>query len=539
MSEQKSIFRKVSLDRLSSPEQLDQKLTVVSPAGWAALAALTALILAALAWGVFGSISNTVPGAGILMYEGGIFTLTSHTRGQITEVSVSTGQHVDEGQVVARVLIDDDYLEDINTQIRRYEENLAALEGIDDESIYLDINSLNSEIYVELSQIAAMLRSARSQHADQKAELERNAERNEQEIANQRQRQTQLINGLEQQIALLEANILQYQTAKDSLHTMEIAMLSEDLAKAIKNNEDAEILFEAGVIPRVEFDAYSLEVSRIEKEIEARQEAFYSYDSGLVSMESQLESYRIQLIQAQTLDTQLESTLASNLEYNQTADQILSLTQQFARRKQVIEQDLRRELRNLEERRSRLEAQHEKDSVITASYSGIMSGLNIQPYDFVQNGSVIGTIVREGDTSTPTSVVLYVPLDKGMLISEGMDVHISPATVNREEHGYINGYVSSVSVYAVTLEQMMATLQNQQLVQSFGGRSAVVEVGIQLLADESTVSGYMWSTPAGAPFTINPGTICVGEIKVSSQRPIDMVLPFIKRMFGGSSGGAA
>ena len=38
------IFRKVALERLSSPEQLDQLMQVTSPKGWLALAGLGALL---------------------------------------------------------------------------------------------------------------------------------------------------------------------------------------------------------------------------------------------------------------------------------------------------------------------------------------------------------------------------------------------------------------------------------------------------------------------------------------------------------------
>lgn len=50
MSENK-IFRKVSLDRLSSPEELDQRLAVTTPIGWLALVSISLLVTAALIWG--------------------------------------------------------------------------------------------------------------------------------------------------------------------------------------------------------------------------------------------------------------------------------------------------------------------------------------------------------------------------------------------------------------------------------------------------------------------------------------------------------
>ena len=58
------IFRKVALERLSSPEQLDQLMQVTSPRGWLALGAFGALLLTALGWSVLGSIPTDATGEG-------------------------------------------------------------------------------------------------------------------------------------------------------------------------------------------------------------------------------------------------------------------------------------------------------------------------------------------------------------------------------------------------------------------------------------------------------------------------------------------
>ena len=47
----RSVFRKVSLDRLASPEQLDQLMQITTPKGWVALLALSVLLLTAIVWG--------------------------------------------------------------------------------------------------------------------------------------------------------------------------------------------------------------------------------------------------------------------------------------------------------------------------------------------------------------------------------------------------------------------------------------------------------------------------------------------------------
>jgi hypothetical protein len=60
------VFRKAALDRLSSPEQLDQLVQVTNPQGWGALSILVGLLLAAFFWGVLGSLPMEVAGEGTL-----------------------------------------------------------------------------------------------------------------------------------------------------------------------------------------------------------------------------------------------------------------------------------------------------------------------------------------------------------------------------------------------------------------------------------------------------------------------------------------
>jgi hypothetical protein len=65
---QTTIFRKESLERLSSPEQLDQLMQVVSPKSWLPLASLAFLMMLALSWGFFGRIPITAVGKGVLVH---------------------------------------------------------------------------------------------------------------------------------------------------------------------------------------------------------------------------------------------------------------------------------------------------------------------------------------------------------------------------------------------------------------------------------------------------------------------------------------
>lgn len=58
---EKNIFRKKSLDRISSPEQLNDYIRVSSPGIWLLLAAVVILLIGIGVWGVFGTIESSVP----------------------------------------------------------------------------------------------------------------------------------------------------------------------------------------------------------------------------------------------------------------------------------------------------------------------------------------------------------------------------------------------------------------------------------------------------------------------------------------------
>ncbi|MCR5418705.1 MAG: hypothetical protein K6E84_07310 [Lachnospiraceae bacterium] len=55
------LFRKKSLDRVSSPEQLNDYIRVTTPSVWLVLLALILLLVGMLIWSVFGTVQGTGP----------------------------------------------------------------------------------------------------------------------------------------------------------------------------------------------------------------------------------------------------------------------------------------------------------------------------------------------------------------------------------------------------------------------------------------------------------------------------------------------
>jgi HlyD family secretion protein len=100
---QQTLFRKVALERLSSPEQLDTMLRVITPMAWLAFAPLLGLIVLVLIWGWFGSIPTKVMGKCILINPTGLADVASNAAGRITAVTVRVGESIKVGQQVALV----------------------------------------------------------------------------------------------------------------------------------------------------------------------------------------------------------------------------------------------------------------------------------------------------------------------------------------------------------------------------------------------------------------------------------------------------
>ena len=98
---QKNIFRQASIERLSSPEQLDQMMQVTHPKGWLALAGLGILLIAAVLWGFLSTVSTTVTGQGMIIKKGVVSNVSSAVAGQIRYITAKRGHIIKKGQTIA------------------------------------------------------------------------------------------------------------------------------------------------------------------------------------------------------------------------------------------------------------------------------------------------------------------------------------------------------------------------------------------------------------------------------------------------------
>jgi len=118
----RSLYRKVALERIASPDQLDLAMTVTSPRRWLALLGLWLLLGLAVAWGMLGRVPTNLVAQGILIHGGGMREVQSPTAGQITTLHVHAGDHVEAGAAIAAIA-----QPELEREIRDKEQELAEL----------------------------------------------------------------------------------------------------------------------------------------------------------------------------------------------------------------------------------------------------------------------------------------------------------------------------------------------------------------------------------------------------------------------------
>lgn len=97
-------YRENALRSSLSPQQLDVPMRIVGVWSWALLSGACLALVTALIWGVTGRIPTRVAGQGILTGDPhAMHTISALYGGDLLDVSISPGDRVERGQIIARV----------------------------------------------------------------------------------------------------------------------------------------------------------------------------------------------------------------------------------------------------------------------------------------------------------------------------------------------------------------------------------------------------------------------------------------------------
>lgn len=96
-----NLFRKNSLESISSPERLNEYIKITNPGVWSFLLGCLLLVIAVGVWAFTGSIPETVKAEGILFPQNGVTSVIPYAGGRISDMRVKIGDFVEAGQILA------------------------------------------------------------------------------------------------------------------------------------------------------------------------------------------------------------------------------------------------------------------------------------------------------------------------------------------------------------------------------------------------------------------------------------------------------
>jgi HlyD family secretion protein len=478
LHEKQSLFRKESLERLSSPERLDQLMHVVSPKSWLPLVGLGSIIGVALIWSIFGRIPITVEGKGVLIFPRQVVPVQSKSSGQLLALNIKVGDVVKKGDVLATV----DQV-DLRKQLQLASGKLVQLE--------------------EQDRNASLLQGQRQQ-LDTRA------------IQEQRQTLEQRLKIVQDLTPVLREKGL-VSIGRDRLNLQRRLQTLQGLLPTHKKRlENRQRLLAEGAIPD-------------DVVLEARQQ----YDDARASID-EAES---QLKQLDVKEADAQQQYLSNL--NEIKNIQAQLQEQNSKVASQAQQDLqtvtnrKNEIQELKREIAKLQQQLGDNSEIASQYSGRILEITLTPGQVVSPGTRLATIEAENPKKKLVSVT-YFPVSDGKKIQPGMAIQITPQTVKRERYGGIVGNISSLSKFPITKEAAASEVGNSELVETLVSekQEALIQVFSNLELNSSTPTGYKWSSSTGPQLKISSGTTTVARVKVEERAPITYIFPILRSLSG-------
>ena len=169
-------------------------------------------------------------------------------------------------------------------------------------------------------------------------------------------------------------------------------------------------------------------------------------------------------------------------------------------------------------------------TAVKSAFDGKVIEVKVYPGGLVTAGEPFASLEPGAER---IEVIVYVPASRAKEVKAGMAAEIVPVSVKREEFGFMRARVSSIAEFPATRTAMMRNFENDALVAALAATGPVHEARIELETDAKSSSGFKWSSSQGPPLRISSGTLCSASIVTRSQRPIELVVPFLKKKLGG------
>jgi HlyD family secretion protein len=535
LEQKRNLFRKESLERLSSPERLDQLMQIVTPKSWLPLTALGSLVAIALIWSIYGRIPIGVEGRGVLVYSRKVVPLQSDSSGQLLKLNFKVGDVVKKGDVLGTI----DQAK-IQKQLQQERIKLAELQvqdkavgslqgqGTAQELKTIQQQRQNAQQRIqELQTLTPLLRTNnRESIQQQQLQLEqRNAElqalapvlkqRSRDSLQKQRQSLQQRIREATAQIPLLKSRV------EKRRPLLEQRIITDDIFL----QAEQEYLKKLEEIAAFETQLKELEVK--ESDTEER----------YINTINEMARNRAELQKLEVEETNAEEAYLNN--QNEISKLRAELKELDSKEANLAKQNLQdsttriKEIQEVQRNIAKLELDLQKNSKIISQHSGRILELAVAPGQVIGAETRIGSIDVENSNSNLVGIT-YFSVGDAKKIQPGMMLQITPQTIKRERFGGVLGTVTTVSAFPISQEAAISRVGNSEVVQSLVSQQqeGLMEVEAELQPDKATFSGYKWSSSKGPQLKISPGTTTIVRVKVEERAPITFVFPILRSYSG-------
>ena len=179
------------------------------------------------------------------------------------------------------------------------------------------------------------------------------------------------------------------------------------------------------------------------------------------------------------------------------------------------------DMRNRTSQLASAKEKYQSEANVISPYTGTNLERRQREGDGVSSGTPLYDIRIETGNEDLIALV-YVPVLTGSKIKPGMTIQVAPGAVDSSLYGSLVGNVLNVSEYPVPSDRVAYWTGNEEfakwVVQKCGG--AVMEVRVELIYDEETPSGYLWTTILGPDEQIRAGMVCTSTAIVKREAPI-------------------
>ncbi|MFI8961599.1 HlyD family efflux transporter periplasmic adaptor subunit [Streptomyces sp. NPDC053493] len=157
------------------------------------------------------------------------------------------------------------------------------------------------------------------------------------------------------------------------------------------------------------------------------------------------------------------------------------------------------------------------DRPVRAVTAGRLTALYARTGMVVATGADVATVERATAAHDPLLAVLYMPSGDAAAIRAGVRVDLSLPTAAGDRGGVLHGRVRAVGRAPQTRSQLAGFLGDDRLAAAFTRQGDPVAVLVGLDSADAAPGGRAGAAGSGTPVT--------GAVHLSSQRPVDWLLP--------------